>query len=79
MKTPNLQFIGTVLSIQPNANYVVKFKQKESEFIALCYLCGKMTKYFINPEIGDTVKAEISEYDIRNGVNIKGRIIQRLK
>ena len=79
MKTTNLQFIGIVQSIQPNANYVVKFKQKDSEFIALCYLCGKMTKHFINPEIGDSVKAEISEYDIRNGTKIKGRIIQRLK
>jgi translation initiation factor IF-1 len=79
MKTKNLEFSGTVVSIQPNANYVIKINHKGTEFFALCYLCGKMTKHFINPEIGDAVKVEISPFDLNNGDKIKGRIIQRMK
>lgn len=79
MKTVNLEFTGKILSIQPNANYTVSVKNKTVDFVALCYLCGKMTKHFINPDIGDMVKIEVSPLDLRNMEKIKGRIIQRLK
>jgi translation initiation factor IF-1 len=79
VKTKNLEFIGQILAIQPNANYTVKVKNKMIEFVALCYLCGKMTKNFINPDIGDSVKIEVSPLDLHNMEKIKGRIVQRLK
>ncbi|MBC7261630.1 MAG: translation initiation factor IF-1, partial [Chloroflexi bacterium] len=40
----------------------------------LAYLCGKMRRYYIKVLLGDTVKVELSPYDLE-----KGRIVYRYK
>lgn len=79
MKTPNLELKGKIISILPNANYNVKITIEDREFFVLCYLCGKMTKHYINPCIGDTVMIEMSPLDFSNKEKMKGRVVKRLK
>lgn len=79
MKTKNLEFSGVVLNILPNANYTVKITVEKRDFYVLAYLCGKMTKNFINPEVGDKVLIEVSPIDFKNADKMKGRIIRRFK
>lgn len=70
MKTKVVEIKGTVVKVLPNAMYNVKIKDIENEVI--CYLCGKMNKNFIKPEIGDSVLVEMSPTDLG-----KGRISRR--
>lgn len=79
MKTENLELKGKVLSTLPNANYTVKVTVEKMDFYVLAYLCGKMTKHFINPEIGDSVMIQICPDDFKNPDKMKGRIVRRLK
>jgi len=71
MKTPSVSLYGEVVKILPNALYTVILEKTDTS--ALCYLCGKMTKRFIKPAVGDRVRLEFSATDIE-----RGRIVQRL-
>lgn len=79
MKTKNVELKGVVIKVQPNANYTVKVTIEDKEFFVLCYLCGKMTKNFINPDVDDKVLIEMCPSDLKNLDKMKGRIIRRLK
>jgi translation initiation factor IF-1 len=70
MKTQVLEVKGIVTKALPNAMYNAKIDKIEKEIV--CYLCGKMNKRFIKPEIGDTVLIEMSPTDAS-----KGRITRR--
>lgn len=70
MKTQLLEIKGKVTKVLSNAMYNVKLDNVVAE--AVCYLCGKMNKRFIKPEIGDSVLVEMSPTDLK-----KGRIIKR--
>jgi translation initiation factor IF-1 len=79
MKTKNVEIKGVVVKVEPNANYRVKANVENKEFFVLCYLCGKMTKNFINPGVDDKVLFEMCPSDLKNTDKMKGRIIRRLK
>jgi len=62
---------GEVIENLPNTLFRVKLK--DSEKVILCYLSGKMRKNFIKILPGDTVRVEMTPYDLE-----RGRIIYRL-
>lgn len=70
MKTGVIEIKGTIAKVLPNAMYRVKINDIEKEI--LCYLCGKMNKHFIKPDLGDSVLVEMSPTDTE-----KGRISRR--
>lgn len=70
MKTSVIEIKGVVTKILPNAMYKVKLNGTEKEILA--YLCGKMNKKFIKPDLGDFVLLEMSPTDTE-----KGRISKR--
>lgn len=61
---------GVVVEALPNAMFRV---QLENGHIVLCVASGKMRKNYIKIIVGDTVKVEITPYDLT-----KGRIVTRL-
>ena len=62
---------GTVLETLPNTRFRVEI---DNGAVLLCYVAGKMKKYRIKILPGDTVKLEISPYDLT-----QGRIVYRGK
>ena len=61
---------GVVIEALPNAMFRVEL---ENGHIILCMASGKMRKNYIKIIVGDSVKVEITPYDLS-----KGRIITRL-
>lgn len=70
MKTGVVEIKGIISKVLPNAMYRVKLNGTEKEILA--YLCGKMNKNFIKPDLGDSVLVEMSPTDTE-----KGRISKR--
>lgn len=70
MKTSVIEIKGIISKVLPNAMYKVKLNDIEKEILA--YLCGKMNKKFIKPDLGDSVLVEMSPTDSE-----KGRISKR--
>ena len=70
MKTEVVEVKGIISKVLPNAMYKVKLNDIEKEILA--YLCGKMNKKFIKPDLGDSVLVEMSPTDTE-----KGRISKR--
>ena len=66
-----IEIEGTVIEALPNTNYKVKL---ENGHIITAYLSGKLWKNLIRVYEGDTVKLEMSPYDLT-----KGRIVWRQK
>jgi len=56
---------GTVIEALPNATFRVKLADTDHEVLA--YLSGKMRKYYIRILLGDRVRVELSEYDLKRG------------
>ena len=61
---------GVVIEALPNAMFRVEL---DSGHVVLCVASGKMRKNYIKIIVGDTVRIEITPYDLS-----KGRIITRL-
>lgn len=55
---------GNVIEALPNATFKVKL---DNEHEVLAYLSGKMRKYYIRILLGDRVRVELSEYDLKRG------------
>lgn len=55
---------GTVIEALPNATFKVSL---EGGHEVLAYLSGKMRKYYIRILLGDRVRVELSEYDLKRG------------
>jgi translation initiation factor IF-1 len=70
MKTEVVEVKGTVTKVLPNTMYKVQLNGIEKEILA--YLCGKMNKKYIKPNLGDSVLVEMSPTDSE-----KGRISKR--
>jgi translation initiation factor IF-1 len=70
MKTEVVEVKGTVTKVLPNTMYKVQLDGIEKEILA--YLCGKMNKKYIKPNLGDSVLVEMSPTDSE-----KGRISKR--
>lgn len=62
---------GKVVEVLPNANFKVELS---NGFVITTYLSGKLRMNYIKILEGDTVKVEMSPYDLT-----KGRIVWRNK
>ncbi len=62
---------GNVVEALPNATFKVAL---DSGHEVLAYLSGRMRKYYIRILLGDRVRVELSEYDLK-----RGRITYRFK
>src|SRR5438105_6141146 len=62
---------GNVVEALPNATFTVALDNGHQ---VLAYLSGKMRKYYIRILLGDRVRVELSEYDLK-----RGRITYRFK
>jgi translation initiation factor IF-1 len=69
-KNANLILTGEVVESLPNTTFRVKVEGVAHTL--LCYLSGRMRKYFIKILPGDKVKIEVTPYD-----KFRGRIIFR--
>ena len=61
---------GTVVEALPNAMFKVEL---ENEHVVLAHISGKMRKNYIRILTGDSVKVELTPYDLS-----KGRITFRM-
>lgn len=66
-----IELSGVVVESLPNAQFKVKL---ETGQVILAHISGKIRKNYIRVLLGDTVKVELSPYDMG-----RGRIIYRLK
>ena len=66
-----IEFSGTVSELLPNAMFRVQLKNGH---LVLAHISGKMRMNYIRILPGDTVKVEMSPYDLT-----RGRIIYRQK
>ena len=64
-----IEFEGVVKEALPNTMFRVEL---QNQHIILAHLSGKMRKHYIRIVPGDTVKVELSPYDLN-----RGRIIFR--
>jgi translation initiation factor IF-1 len=62
---------GNVIEALPNATFKVALDNGHQ---VLAYLSGRMRKYYIRILLGDRVRVELSEYDLK-----RGRITYRFK
>ena len=62
---------GEVIEPLPNTMFKVKL---ENNHIILCHISGKMRMFYIKILPGDTVKVQLSPYDLT-----RGRIVYRQK
>ena len=70
-KEEALEFQGEVTELLPNAMFRVELENKHQ---VLAHISGKLRKHFIKITVGDTVKMEMSPYDLE-----KARIVYRLR
>ena len=66
-----IEVTGKVIESLPNAQFKVKLETGQE---ILTHISGKIRKNYIRVLIGDTVKVELSPYDLT-----RGRIIYRVK
>jgi len=66
-----IELTGVVTEVLPANTYRVKVDTVDH--VILCYLGGKLKQHKIKVILGDSVKIEVSAYDLS-----KGRIIFRL-
>jgi translation initiation factor IF-1 len=64
MAKEGIELEGVVLENLPNAFFRVKL---ENGHTVLAHISGKMRKYYIRILPGDTVKVELSPYDLTRG------------
>jgi translation initiation factor IF-1 len=70
-KEETIEVNGTVIEPLPNAMFKVKLENNQ---VILCHISGKMRMFYIKILPGDTVRVELTPYDLT-----KGRIIYRYK
>lgn len=66
-----IEVSGVVLESLPNAQFKVKLETGQE---ILAHISGKIRKHYIRVLLGDSVKVELSPYDLT-----RGRIIYRMK
>ena len=66
-----IEVTGVVVESLPNAQFKVKL---ESGQVILAHISGKIRKHYIRVLLGDSVKLELSPYDMT-----RGRITYRIK
>jgi translation initiation factor IF-1 len=68
-KEDHIEMEGTVIETLPNTMFRVKL---ENDHVVTAHISGKMRKHYIRILRGDTVKVELTPYDLT-----KGRIVYR--
>jgi len=71
IKEKKIEVEGVVTEALPNTMFRVKLNDGR---LILCYLSGRMRRYFIKVMPGDKVKLEMTPYDEK-----RGRIVYRYK
>ena len=66
-----IEVSGVVMESLPNAQFRVKLETGQE---ILAHISGKIRKHYIRVLLGDTVKVELSPYDLT-----RGRITYRMK
>jgi len=67
-KEKPIEMTGTVVEAKPNASFIVEVEVTDNEPLrVLATLSGKMRMHFIRVLLGDTVKVEVSPYDLTRG------------
>ena len=66
-----IEVSGVVVESLPNAQFKVKLETGQT---VLAHISGKIRKHYIRVLLGDTVKVELSPYDMT-----RGRITYRVK
>lgn len=69
--TELLEFQGQVIEVLPASTFKVQLA--DSDHVLICYIGGKLKQNKIKIILGDSVKLEVSPYDLS-----KGRITYRL-
>ncbi len=60
---------GEIVKVLPGGRFEVKLDlNSEEDKVIECYLGGKMRMNYIKLVLGDTVKVEISPYDLTKGI-----------
>lgn len=70
-KEDHIEMTGTIIETLPNTTFRVKL---ENGHVVIAHISGRMRKNYIRILTGDTVKVEITPYDLT-----KARIIFRDK
>lgn len=66
-----LEFSGKVKEAKPNGMFLVEL---ENGHIVLAHISGKIRKNFIKILVGDTVKVELTPYDLNRGrITFRGK------
>ncbi|RLA35502.1 MAG: translation initiation factor IF-1 [Gammaproteobacteria bacterium] len=68
-KEEHIEMEGTVVETLPNTMFRVKL---ENDHVVTAHISGKMRKHYIRILRGDSVKVELTPYDLS-----KGRIVYR--
>lgn len=63
-KEENIQMSGTVIDTLPNTMFRVEL---ENGHTVIAHISGKMRKNYIKILTGDTVKVELTPYDLSKG------------
>ena len=63
-KEPGIEVDGEIVETLPNAMFRVKL---ENDHVVLAHVSGKMRMHYIKILPGDTVKLELSPYDLSRG------------
>lgn len=63
-KEESIEFIGVVLELLPNAKFKIKL---ENGHDIIGYIGGRMRKHHIRILVGDSVKVEMTPYDLTQG------------
>ena len=63
-KSDSIEVVGKVLEALPNAMFRVKL---ENDFVVLATISGKMRMNYIRILPGDSVRLELSPYDLTRG------------
>ena len=70
-KSDMIEMTGKVNDVLPGNMF--KVQVEDTNHILLCYLCGKLKQHKIRVIQGDSVKIEVSPYDLT-----RGRVTYRL-
>ena len=63
-KEDHIEMEGTVVETLPNTMFRVKL---ENDHVVTAHISGKMRKHYIRILRGDTVKVELTPYDLSKG------------
>jgi len=64
-KSDVIEVVGSVIDVLPNSTFKVKLET--NDHMVLCYLSGRLKQHKIKIVLGDTVRIEMSPYDLARG------------